>query len=149
MVNFLLFFAVCENKGFWPYDYVTSIDQLDEPLPPIDTAWFSKLKNRSVLGSTPEEIQHNYNIVKQVWRNECMTCLRDLLIKYQIDDVKPMVIGIENMVEHDKAKGVCIFKERISLPGVSKILMHRSASKSRSYFPLFNKSTSDLEQLFQ
>ncbi len=78
-----------------------------------------------------------------------MTCLRDLLIKYQIDDVKPMVTGIENMVEHYKVKAVCIFKECISLPGISNFLMHKSASKCKSYFPLFNKSMSGLEQLFQ
>ncbi len=78
--------------------------------------------------------------MKQCWHKERMTCPRDLLIKYQIDDVKPMVTGIENIVKHYKEKGVCIFKECISLPGVSKNLMHRSASKSRSYFPLFNKS---------
>ncbi len=102
-----------------------------------------------MLGSKLDEIEHNYNIVKQCWRKEGMTCLRDLLIKYQIDDVKPMVTGIENMVEHYKVKRVCVFKECISLPGVSKILMHRSAGKSRSYFPLFNKSMSGLKQLFQ
>ncbi len=26
-------FADGESKGFWPYDYVTEISQLDEPLP--------------------------------------------------------------------------------------------------------------------
>ncbi len=33
--QFLASFADGENKGFWPYDYVTDISQLDEPLPPI------------------------------------------------------------------------------------------------------------------
>ncbi len=62
--QFLASFAVGENKGFWPYDYITNIDQLNEPLPPIGPAWFSQLKNRSVLGTTPEEIQQNYKSVK-------------------------------------------------------------------------------------
>ncbi len=78
-----------------------------------------------------------------------MKCLKDLLVKYQIDDVRPMLVGIENMLQHYKEKGVCIFKECVSLAGVSKCLMRRSASKSGSYFPLFNKLSSDLEELFK
>ncbi len=78
-----------------------------------------------------------------------MKCLRDLLVKYQIDDVRPMVVGNENTLQHYKEKGVYIFKECVSLPGVSKILIHRSASKRGSYFPLFNKLSSDLEELFK
>ncbi len=103
---------------------------MNEPLPPIGPAWFSQLKNRSVLGTTPEEIEQNYKSVKCCWKKEGMKCLRDLLIKYQIDDVRPMVVGIENMLQHYEENGVCIFKECVSLPGVSKILMHRCASKS-------------------
>ncbi len=82
--------------------------------------------------------------MKDCWETEGMSCLRDLLIKYQLDDVKPMIVGIENMLEHYKEKGVCIFKTCVSLPGVSKILMHWSAEKTNSYFPLFDKSSSDL-----
>ncbi len=125
------------------------MEQLDEPLPPIGPAWFSQLKNRSVLGFTTTEIEQNYKIVKDCLQNEGMSSLRDLVIKYQIDDVKPMVVGIENMVEHYNVKGVCIFKECVSLPGVSKIVMHMLAWWSGSYFSLFDKSLSDLEKLFK
>ncbi len=83
--------------------------------------------------------------MKCCWENEGMKCLRDLLIKYQIDDVRHLVVGIENMLQHYKEQGVCIFKECFSLPGVLKILMHRCASKSGSYLPLFNKSMSYLK----
>ncbi len=41
--QFLASFVVCENEGFCPYDYITSIDQLEEPLPPISEVSFSKL----------------------------------------------------------------------------------------------------------
>ncbi len=50
--QFLASFAVGEHKGLWLYDYITNIDQLNEPLPPIGPTWFSQLKNRSVLGTT-------------------------------------------------------------------------------------------------
>ncbi len=88
-------------------------------------------------------------LVKDCWRNEGMSSLKDLLIKYQIDDVKLMALWIENMLEHYKVKGVCVFKECVLLPGVSKILMHRSARQSGSYFPLFNKSMNNLKNLFR
>ncbi len=48
-----------------------------------------------------------------------------------------------------KVKGVCIFKECVSLPGVSNIVMHRPIHKCGSYCPYFDKSMSDLEQLSQ
>ncbi len=66
-----------------------------------------------------------------------MSCLMHLLVKYQLDDVKSMIVGIENMLEHYKEKGVCIIKNCVSLPVVSKILMHRSAEKKQIYISHF------------
>ncbi len=90
-----------------------------------------------MLGITSDEIERNYKIVKDCWETEGMFCLRHLLVKYQLDDVKPMIVGIENMLEHYKEKSVCIFKNCVSLSGVSKILMHRSAEKKKFIFPTF------------
>ncbi len=126
-------FADSASKGFWPYHYWQ-----------ICINWI-----QSMLGTTPDEIEHNYKIVKDCWETERMWCLRDLIVKYQLDDVKPMIVGIENMLGHYKEKCVCIFFKWVFLLRVSKILMHRSAEKSNSYFPLFDKLSSDLELLFQ
>ncbi len=69
-----------------------------------------------MLGTTSSEIEHNYKIVKDCWETDGMSCLRDLLIKYQLDDVNPMIVGIENMLEHYKENSVFIFKTCVSLP---------------------------------
>ncbi len=75
---------------------------MNEPLPPVSSAWFSQLKNRSVCGTRPKEIDQNYKSVKCCWENGGMKFLRDLLIKYPIDDVRPIIVGIENILQHYK-----------------------------------------------
>ena len=47
--SFFKAFGVSEQKGFFPYDYFTHADQLDETtLPPYET-FFSTIKNCNVL----------------------------------------------------------------------------------------------------
>ncbi len=143
--QFLKCFQVKESKFFWPYEWITDISKLDEGLPPIGPAWYSSLKGRSILGETVDEINKNFNIVQDCWNKNKMTSLRDLLHLYQILDVKPMVVGIENMLIHFRNQQVDIFKECVSLPSVSKLLMYRSAEQMGAHFPLMDKSMSDFE----
>lgn len=53
VVNYATFikaFDVKESKGFFPYEWFTSVDKLvHTELPPFGPAWFSSLKNDSVL----------------------------------------------------------------------------------------------------
>ena len=47
--SFFKAFGVYEQKGFFPYDYFTHADQLDETtLPPYET-FYSIIKNRNIL----------------------------------------------------------------------------------------------------
>ena len=71
MKSFFKVFSVSEQKGFFPYDYFTHVDQLDETtLLPYET-FYSSIKNCNVLeeeyaafqnlldqGKSEQEAQH-------------------------------------------------------------------------------------------
>ncbi|GFO22474.1 hypothetical protein PoB_004897900 [Plakobranchus ocellatus] len=71
--KYLAAYEVEEQKGFFPYEYITSIEKLDETsLPPRD-AFYSSLRNSEL------PVQ-NYDYVCKVYKESGMTSLRDLLI---------------------------------------------------------------------
>ncbi len=59
--QFLASFSLGESKGVWPHDYLTNMEQLDEPLPPIGPTWFSQLK---MLNQWLWELKTWWNIIK-------------------------------------------------------------------------------------
>ena len=93
--SFLKAFDVKESKGFFPYEWFTSLDKLDHTeLPPFGPAWFSLLKNDSVLNDglkTPEE---NYAAVQQAWTDEGMTTFKEYLVYYNNLDCGPFVEAV-------------------------------------------------------
>ena len=130
--SFFKAFGVSEQKGFFPYDYFTSADQLDETtLPPYET-FYSTIKGCNVLEeehtafqklidqekseqealqilrltSKPKTGPENYQWLQELWTENQWSTFADFLKWYNDLDVTPMLQAIENM--NDFYKNICI-----------------------------------------
>ena len=102
-----------QTKSWLPYEWFDSAAKLDhEGLPPY-RCWFSKLKNKFVL--TPKE----YNQCKRVFQEQGTKTFGDWLEYYNNLDVTPFLETLEKIKAFYTSIGVDIFKDAVSLPGVS------------------------------
>jgi len=133
------------RKGFFPYEYFQDISQLEETqLPPLGAAWWSSLKNKSVLDDGEKTIQENYSWLEKVWEEEGMQNFKDFLIWYNNLDVFPFVNALSRLCRFYFEKGIDIFKETISVPGVARKMIFESAQKANASFSLIDEKNADL-----
>ena len=140
--KFLRSYNASEGKGFFPYEYLTSIEKLDEPQLPHPDAFYSSLKTHNVLEASwlhfrsltkkynseeralkemginkrPCTLEENYRYLQEMWQKHSMRSLRDLLIWYNNLDVGPFVEAVQCMLQFYKEQGTNLFKESISIP---------------------------------
>ena len=168
--SFFKVFGVTEQKGFFPYDYSVSADQLDETtLPPYETI-YSTIKNCSILEeeyisfqklanqgksqqealqilrltSKPKTGPGNYQWLQQLWTENQWSTFADFLKWYNDLDVTPMILAIENMNEFYKQKHIDFMHQAISLPGVAMRVCFNSITDPEAEFPLFNEKNKDI-----
>ena len=177
--SFFKAFDVAKQKGFSPYDYFTSAEQLDETtLPPYET-FYSAIKNCNIseeeyisfqelidqgkseqealhilrLTSKPKTGPQNYQWLQQLWTENQWSTFADFLKWYDDDDVEmhvtPMIQAIENMNEFYKQKHSDFMHQTISLPGVAMRIYFNSIIDPAAEFHLFNEKTKDIYQLFK
>ena len=103
----------CQStKGYFPYEWMDSLDKLDcTSLPPIE-CFNSSLRNTKM---SVEEYQYCQNI----WREQGMTRFEEFLVWYNNLDVEPFLEAIEKQSEIYKLKKIDMLKSAISLPGLS------------------------------
>ncbi|GFN78397.1 hypothetical protein PoB_000490300 [Plakobranchus ocellatus] len=110
--KYLAAYEVEEQKGFFPYEYTTSIEKLDETsLPPRD-AFYSSLRNSEL------PVQ-NYDYVCKVWKESGMTSLRDLLIWYNNKDTRPFIEALAKQCEFYITLGLDMLKDAVSVSGLT------------------------------
>ena len=69
-----------KQKGFFPYDYLDSIEKLKDTEPPPQKAFYSRLKGKGINN-------YNYKHVLNVWKTFKMKTFKDFLELYNITDV--------------------------------------------------------------
>ena len=157
-------FGVSEQKGFFPYDYFTSTEQLDETtLPTYDTFYstikvcnvleeehsaFQKLVDQETseqealqtfrLPTKPKTGPENYQWIQQLWVEHQWSMFADYLKWYYHLDVSPMIQAIENMNEFYKQKHIDFMHQAISLPGVAMRVCFDSITDPAAEFHFFN-----------
>ena len=110
--QFLKAYGCTEEKGHFPYEWMTSLEKLTATeLPPHD-AFHSTLKNENI---TEEEYRH----CRDVWVEKEMTTMKDFLEWYNNKDVEPMLEAIEKMFEYYRNQQIDMFKDGISVPGLT------------------------------
>ncbi|XP_066264599.1 uncharacterized protein [Branchiostoma lanceolatum] len=128
-----------ETKGFFPYEWMDDLSKLDHTqLPPPD-AFFSKLRGSHI---SPEDYQHCVD----VWQQHGMQNMRDFLIWENNKDVVPMLEVIKKMVAFYKDIGIDMFKDGISVPGLTLKYLFMNLP-SNTYFTLPGKE--DVFRLFK
>ena len=79
--KYLKAFNVSSQKGFFPYEYVTSLDVLEETSLPPHEAFYSSLTRSNIS-------EEDYRYCQQVWDDNNMTSLKDFLQWYVKFNVK-------------------------------------------------------------
>lgn len=139
--QFLKAYEVDETKGFLPYEWITDLEKLDHQELPEHTAFFSTLKNTNI---TAEE----YEYCQGVWRENNMVTFRDFLVWYNNLDVKPFITAVEKMMVFWKERGIDMFKDGVSVPGLTMKFLFKSLDE-KTYFSIFNEKNKDLDSLFR
>ena len=75
-INLLKFFTpeqaeLIKQKGFYPYEYMDTIEKFNDPKPPPQNAFFSKLTGRGIT-------KKNYKHVLNVWNTFKMKILKTI-----------------------------------------------------------------------
>jgi hypothetical protein len=102
-----------QTKSWFPYEWFDSPDKLDYPELPDYECWHSKLKNEYLL--TEAEFQE----CKKIFREKNMTRFADWLKYYNDLDVEPFIEAADKMKAFYFDKGLDMFKDASSLPGIS------------------------------
>jgi hypothetical protein len=134
LVKFLKSFKVPESKGSFPYEWFTDLDQLQQTHLPTHDDFYSKLKNCNISNEEYEQMQ-------KVWHNKQMTTMKDFLIWYNNQDVKPFMDAIDKMCAYFQSRDLDLFKDGISLPGLA---MKDLFTDAGTFFSLFRKKDADL-----
>ena len=93
-------------------------------------AWYSKLKGEYVL--TLKE----YDDCHRIFREKGMKTFRDWLEYYNNLDVAPFLEALQKMKEFYTGLGVDIFKDAVSLPGVSQqYILRKTLQPRQGYKP--------------
>ena len=139
--DFLKAYGCSAQKGFFPYEWFDNVEKLEfDQLPPHE-AFFSALKNANIT-------EDEYRFCSAIWRDKNMESFRDYLIWYNNLDVEPFVEAIEKMFEFYQAKGLDLFKDGISVPGLVMKYMF-SGLEHNTFFSLFREQDKDLYYSFK
>lgn len=137
--SFLKAYGVKENKGFFPYEWFDDLTKLDSPTLPAHEAFYSSLKDQ-IISET------DYRHCQKVWTDNEMSTFRDFLVWYNNLDVGPFVLAVQRFQQFFFDKGIDVFKTAISVPGVARQLLFRSAREQNVSFALYDLNNSDLYQ---
>lgn len=139
--TFLKAFDCKLQKAVFCYEYLDDFNKLQDKQLPTYDKWFSKLKNKNIT-------EDEYNNACKIWKDNNMKTLKDYLIYYNNLDVVPFVESIEKMKAFYKVKKLDMFKDAISIPGLSNKYMFNS-SEEDCHFELFNEQNKDLFYLLK
>ena len=118
------------TKSWLPYEWLDSPDKLDFPGLPPYMAWYSKLKGEYVL--TLKE----YDDCHRIFKERGMQTFGDWLEYYNNLDVALFLEALQKMKEFYTSLGIDIFKDAVSLPGVSeKYILRKTLQPRWGYKP--------------
>ena len=95
--KFLKAYECPQTKGFFPYEWLDSLEKLEHSSLPPHEAFFSTLKNQNIS-------DEDYQYCQQVWSNNNMQTFREFLISYNSLDVQPFCEALQKMCASGKIK---------------------------------------------
>jgi hypothetical protein len=100
------------SKGFFPYEWMDSLDKLDYPRLPERAAFYSNLRGKEIS-------EEDYALCSRVWRDNEMKRFEHFLVWYNNLDVVPLLEAVGKQCAIYEAKGIDMLKDAISLPGLA------------------------------
>ena len=140
--KYLTAFDVDEEKGFWPYEYIDSLERINETQLPPPEAFRSRLKGNKDIH--PDDYAH----CQKVWREHGMRSMRDFLRWYNNKDVVPFLEALDKQVEFFRSIELDMFKDGIGIPGLTLRYLHKSMDQD-TYLALFSKHQADVHTLIR
>ena len=159
--SFLKSFHVEEQKGYFLYEWMDSLEKLEHPSLPPYTTFYSNMKKGNVLeleyqawskhqkGAAPKTGPELYLELQEIWKREKMSTFQDYLVYYNNLDVGPFVEAVEKMLDFYKSKKIDLFKTTISVPGVARQLLYRASEEFGSHFALPDEQNKDLYEMLK
>ncbi|XP_071829770.1 uncharacterized protein [Apostichopus japonicus] len=138
--QFLEAYKCQEEKGFFPYDWMDGLEKLSTTSLPSHDNFYNKLK-----GTNISSVEYQY--CQQVWQDHNMTSFCHFLEWYNNKDVVPFLEALDKMFHFYKEKKVDMFKQGISVPGLTLRYLFKDIRKD--FFCLFPESHKDLYFLFK
>ena len=130
----------CElGKGHFPYEYMDDLQKLEDRVLPPQSAFFSQLKNEGISDA-------DYARCQAVWHDNQMTTMRDYLVWYNNRDVTPFLEAIAKQFTFYCDRGIDMFKDGISVPGLSLLYLFSNLPKD-TFFTVFNNTNKDAHKL--
>ena len=106
--KFLKAYECPQTKGFFPYQWLDSLEKLDNPSLPPHEAFFSTLKNKNIS-------DEDYQYCQQVWSNNNIQSFLEFLIWYNNLDVQPFCKALEKLCAFWKDKKIDMLTQGISI----------------------------------
>lgn len=127
------------TKGYFPFEYVDSLDRLNDTCLPQHSSFFSNLRQCNIS-------LDQYNYCANIWRQNNMSTLADFLMWYNNLDVLPFLEAIEKQHMVYRAKGIDMFKDAVSVPTLATKWLFMESDTNEFSIPLITKKNSDLHQ---
>ena len=126
--SFVKAYDVGENKGIFPYEWLDSYEKLDYPITDLRIEHFdSSLKNTRLTES-------DFNSLMENCRHNGLIYIKDLLKWYNNLDVRPMLKACLKQKEFYYSFNLDMYKDAMSLPGLSENIMFQFAIKECDEF---------------
>ena len=122
--QYLKAYGCIAAKGFFPYEWVDSLDKLDFTELPPQESFYSSLNDEGIS-------DENYKICQSAWIDEGMETFKDFLVWYNNLDVTPFLDALAKQCDTYRFNGIDMLKEAISLPGLAVSWLFRH---SRQHF---------------
>ena len=140
--NYLKAFLKDTRKGFYPYEWMDNIRKLDNKKLPPRSAFYSSLTGQGIS-------REDYATCQEAWKREKMSTLRDYIVYYNNLDVEPFVRAINEHSKFFTERGVDMFKDGLTLPGLTLKFLFENTSKNATPYVLFSEAERDIHQLLR
>ena len=138
---YLKAFGVTEEKGHFPYEYLDSLERLDETSLPPHEAFYSSLRRSNIS-------EDEYALCQNVWRSKNMRTLADFLEWYNNKDVVPFLTAIEVQSRFYQDRGLDMLKDGVGVPGLTLRYLFKTIPPD-VHFTLFSKHMKDIHTLLR
>ena len=131
------------TKSWFPYEYVVSLDKLNEPQIPPYQSFYSSLKQTNTFeeGLGEQQGRQNYAELQRIWDEHDMKTLKDLLIFYNNSDTYPFLKALNRQASLYREYDLDMLKDAPSLPGLS---LKYGMKGLNGAFHTFDESKADL-----